>query len=214
MSEQIQPADVNWQTGAEIISERGTALDVSDQIIIDAYELAVEHGLNGALSGRQPSMVAAACVYFVGLLHNEKVTQATVADVFGVSSQYITPAYHALSEAEGFDVEPDRGERDVVSEETPSQPASDSDDAASSHWLLHPVFQVGVPLAAVVGFTSVMYEAVVSEIPTTAFARATEEIVRPPHTGSLTLLVMTAIFVVSTVVVSVLEQRVMESGGH
>lgn len=214
MSDQIQPADVNWQTGAELIYERGSALDVNDQIIIDAHELAVEHGLNGALSSRQPSMVAAACVYFVALLHKQKVTQETVADVFGVSGQYITPAYHALCDAEGHTVEPDRDDRDVVGEGEVSEAESASEDEESSHWLLHPALQVGVPLTAVVGFSGVMFEAVMSEIPTTAFARATEQIVTPPHTGSLTLLVMGAIFVASTVVVSVLEQRVTGIGGN
>lgn len=212
-TDRIVPEELNWQTGAEMIDERGEQLGVSEEILKDARDLAVEAGLNGDLSDRKPSSVAAACVYFVSLLHNQKLTQETVGNVFGVSKS-ITPAYHALAEAEGFDVEPDSEDRDVTGEG--SLHAEDHTTVSNSTDSRMPSFGTiliwAVPLLIVGIVFGVFGGAVFSGIPEPAFRRAAEDVTAHSHKGQLTFLVISVIVFASSVVVSWVNRRLQSTG--
>lgn len=74
---------------------------VSDEVEATARALArraeLEHPIN-----RAPSTVAAAAIYLVGLLGNEKLTQREVSDASGVSAAAIREGYIELCKHEGY----------------------------------------------------------------------------------------------------------------
>jgi len=91
------------QLGYEKIQQYGQELGLSETVIESAEDLCEEIELQSSIN-RSPSALAAASLYWVALMHNEKVTQKEVASVTDVATQTIRNAYHEIAEREGIDL--------------------------------------------------------------------------------------------------------------
>jgi len=75
--------------------------DVSQAVIARAYEFAETADQNAEVQG-QPTTVAAASIYLAGLVENEKVTQAEVADAAGGAERAICETWPLVADANGI----------------------------------------------------------------------------------------------------------------
>lgn len=100
-------------TELQLAHERVPALADELELSDEAREQAVAYAKRADYDypiNRSPDVVAAASVYLVGLLVNEKRTQDEVAAAAGVGRNSISRAYQELGEQEGFRVGPRREE--------------------------------------------------------------------------------------------------------
>lgn len=108
-------------TQLQLAHERVPALAEELELSDEAREQAVAYAKRADYDypiNRSPDVVAAASVYLVGLLVNEKRNQDDVAAAAGVTTHSIRAAYQELAEQEGFRVGARREETSTDPEET------------------------------------------------------------------------------------------------
>ena len=82
----------------EYLARFASTLDVPSEIERRARALAAEATDSGLATGRNPSGVAAACLYTAARERSFELTQKAVADVADVSSVTVRSTYHDLQE--------------------------------------------------------------------------------------------------------------------
>lgn len=93
---EIKPTDP-----IQYVSQFGSALEVSDDVLRKARELLTVAKDQNAHSGRKPAGLAAGALYAASRLTDEKVTQQTVSEITDISRMTIRARYQELLEIYG-----------------------------------------------------------------------------------------------------------------
>lgn len=102
MSAEVRPEELPFTTAPEYVDEFIGDLDVSNEVAKRARRYAWMYGIEKSLN-RSPRSIAAASIYWAGLVSNEKLTQGEVQAATDVSQVAIRETYHQIAEEEGHE---------------------------------------------------------------------------------------------------------------